>query len=90
MIENEQAAAINPGDSVDEKVSLSDRFGLWIGFHAIDQETYLAMVVSYAASFGLKLEADDLRTRALQWSLERGARSGRVAWQFIQQLRARA
>lgn len=90
MIENEQAAAINPGDSVDEKVSLSDRFGLWIGFHAIDQDTYLAMVVSYAENFGLKLDADDLRTQALQWSMERGARSGRVAWQFIQQLRAKA
>jgi len=90
MIENEQATAINPRDSVDEKVSLSDRFGLWIGFHAIDQDSYLAMVSSYAQHFGLGLEPEQLRTDALQWSLERGARSGRVAWQFIQQLRSRA
>jgi len=88
MIENEQAAAINPGDAVDEKVSLSDRFGLWIGFHAVDQETYLAMVSSYVRHFGLTIEGETLRTEALQWSMERGARSGRVAWQFVQQLRA--
>jgi len=88
MIENEQATAINPRDSVDEKVSLSDRFGLWIGFHAIDQDTFLAMVDSYAKSFALVADPADLHTRALQWSMERGARSGRVAWQFIQHLRA--
>jgi len=89
MIENEQSTAINPGDAVEEKVSLSDRFGLWIGFHPIDQETYLAMVSSYVGQFGLTMESDTLRTQALQWSIERGSRSGRVAWQFVQQLRAR-
>lgn len=89
MIENEQAAAINPGDAVDEKVSLSDRFGLWIGFHAVDQETYLAMVFSYVRHFGIAGEAEALRTEALQWAMERGARSGRVAWQFVQGVRGR-
>jgi predicted AAA+ superfamily ATPase len=88
MIENEQSSAINPGDAVDEKVSLSDRFGLWIGFHAVDQATYLAMVDSYVRHFGLEVEAEALRTGALQWAMARGARSGRVAWQFIQNLRA--
>ena len=88
MIENEQSSAINPGDAVDEKVSLSDRFGLWIGFHAVDQETYLAMVSSYATHFALAADREALRTEALQWAMQRGARSGRVAWQFIQQARA--
>jgi predicted AAA+ superfamily ATPase len=88
MIENEQSDAINPGDVVDEKVSLSDRFGLWIGFHAADQDTFLAMVTGYARHFAIPIDPDELRERALQWSIERGARSGRVAWQFIQQLRA--
>jgi predicted AAA+ superfamily ATPase len=73
---------------VDEKVSLSDRFGLWIGFHAVDQETYLAMVESYVRYFGGAVDADTLRTEALQWAMARGSRSGRVAWQFIQHLRA--
>jgi uncharacterized protein len=89
MIENEQATAINPGDVIDEKVSLSDRFGLWIGFHVVDQETYLAMVTSYVRFYDIRIEAEALRTEALQWAMERGARSGRVAWQFVQQLRAR-
>ena len=89
MIENEQSSAINPGDAVDEKVSLSDRFGLWIGFHAVDQETYLAMVESYVRHFGIAADADPLRTEALQWAMERGARSGRVAWQFVQQVRSK-
>jgi predicted AAA+ superfamily ATPase len=89
MIENEQSTAINPGDAVEEKVSLSDRFGLWIGFHPVDQETYLAMVSSYVGHFGLTLDPEALRTEALQWAMERGSRSGRVAWQFVQQLRAR-
>ena len=89
MIENEQSTAINPGDAVDEKVSLSDRFGLWIGFHAIDQQTFLAMVFSYVRHFGLMVNEEELRAEALQWAMERGARSGRVAWQFVQQLRAR-
>ncbi|MGE5721593.1 MAG: ATP-binding protein [Sphingomonadales bacterium] len=89
MIENEQSTAINPGDAVEEKVSLSDRFGLWIGFHPVDQETYLAMVASYVRAFALAADPDELRREALQWSIQRGARSGRVAWQFVQQLRAR-
>jgi len=90
MIENEEAAAINPRDAVDEKVSLSDRFGLWIGFHAVDQDAYLAMVRSYVAHFGLALDEERVRTMALQWAAARGARSGRVAWQFVQHLRSQA
>lgn len=89
IIENEEASAINPRDAVDEKVSLSDRFGLWIGFHAVDQDTYLAMVFSYILHFGVAGNAEQLRAEALQWAMERGARSGRVAWQFVQQLRSR-
>ena len=88
MIENEQSTAINPGDAVEEKISLSDRFGLWIGFHPVDQDTFLAMVASYVRHFGLAIDAETRRTRALQWAMERGARSGRVAWQFVQHLRA--
>jgi hypothetical protein len=89
MIENEEAAAINPRDAVDEKVSLSDRFGLWIGFHAIDQDSYLGMVRSYVRHFDIKIDPEDERVEALQWAAARGARSGRVAWQFVQHLRAR-
>jgi hypothetical protein len=89
MIENEQSTAINPGDAVEEKVSLSDRFGLWIGFHAVDQETYLAMVAAYLDAYKIEIEEEDLRRQALQWAMERGARSGRVAWQYVQQVRAR-
>ena len=88
MIENEQATAINPGDAVDEKVSLSDRFGLWIGFHAVDQETYLAMVAAYIRHYGIAMAEDAVRKQGLQWAMERGARSGRVAHQFVQHLRA--
>jgi len=88
LIENEESTAINPRDVVDEKVSLSDRFGLWIGFHAMDQETYLAMVFSYIRHFAVTGDEETLRAQALQWAMERGARSGRVAWQFVQQLRA--
>ena len=87
MIENEQAAAINPGDAVDEKVSLSDRFGLWLGFHNIDQDTYLAICEAYSRTYSVKIGVAELRGEALQWSMERGARSGRVAWQFVQHLR---
>jgi len=86
MIENERSTAINPAESVEEKVSLSDRFGLWLGFHNCDQETFFAMVEGYAAHFGLALPADQLRARAVEWSVTRGSRSGRVAWQFIQDL----
>ncbi|WP_374251547.1 ATP-binding protein [Xanthobacter sp.] len=86
MIENEQATAINPGEAVEEKISLSDRFGLWLGFHNVDQEGYLDMVLSYAEHLGLAFEIDDLARRALEWAMQRGSRSGRTAWQFIQSL----
>ncbi|HYM18981.1 MAG TPA: ATP-binding protein [Micropepsaceae bacterium] len=86
MMENERSTAINPSEAVEEKVSLSDRFGLWLGFHHCGQDEYFLMVESYAAHYGLKLAGDELRERALAWSAGRGARSGRVAWQFIQDL----
>jgi predicted AAA+ superfamily ATPase len=86
MIENERSTAINPGETVEEKVSLSDRFGLWLGFHACDQATFFAMVEGYAKSYQLDLPADELHARANEWSVTRGSRSGRVAWQFIQDL----
>ena len=86
MIENERSTAINPGEAVEEKVSLSDRFGLWLGFHNCGQDEYLAMVEGYAGYYKLKLEAEELRKRALAWAMGRGNRSGRVAWQFIQEL----
>ncbi len=89
MIENERGTAINPGDSIAEKVSLSDRFGIWLGFHACSQEDYLAMVEAYARHYGLAVEAADLRAAALEWAQTRGGRSGRVAWQFIQDLAGR-
>ncbi len=89
MIENERATAINPGEAVEEKVSLSDRFGLWLGFHACDQETYLAMVRGYAEKHGLVLPPDQLKAEAAEWAITRGARSGRVAWQYIQDLAGR-
>jgi predicted AAA+ superfamily ATPase len=89
MIENERATAINPSEATEEKVSLSDRFGLWVGFHNTDQETYFAMVEGYAAAYALALPADELRAQAAEWSITRGARSGRVAWQFIQDLAGR-
>jgi predicted AAA+ superfamily ATPase len=84
MVENEQATALNPGEAVEEKVSLSDRFGLWIGFHHCDQATYFRMAEAYAASLGLAVTPEALRAAAAEWSVTRGARSGRVAWQFIQ------
>ena len=86
MIENERATAINPSDATEEKVSLSDRFGLWLGFHNCDQETYFAMVDGYAAAMKLPIGGDALHARAAEWSVTRGSRSGRVAWQFIQDL----
>jgi predicted AAA+ superfamily ATPase len=89
MIENERSSAIIPGESVEEKVSLSDRFGLWLGFHACSQDTYLAMIDGYVAAHGLKIEPDQLRAEAQEWAITRGARSGRVAWQFIQDLAGR-
>ncbi len=84
MMDNERGTAINPGEAVEEKVSLSDRFGLWIGFHNCSQSDYLEMVRGYAAHFGLTTPATQLEAEALAWSMGRGARSGRVAWQFIQ------
>ena len=89
MIENERATAINPGESVEEKVSLSDRFGLWIGFHNCDQDAYFAMVDGYAAAQGLSIGREALHGAATEWSVTRGSRSGRVAWQFIQDLTGR-
>ncbi len=86
MIENEQATAIHRGEAVEEKVSLSDRFGLWLGFYPCDQDTYLAMIDNYAKSLQIKMTKDDLHARALEWALTRGSRSGRVAWQFMQTL----
>lgn len=84
MIENERATAINPNEAVEEKVSLSDRFGIWLGFHNCDQDTYFAMVEGYAASMNLPISVEELRAKAVEWSVTRGARSGRVAWQCIQ------
>ncbi|MHA1536335.1 MAG: ATP-binding protein [Alphaproteobacteria bacterium] len=89
MIENERSTAINPAESVEEKVSLSDRFGLWLGFHACDQDTYFAIVEGYAAHYDIKSRRDKLQAEANEWSIERGARSGRVAWQYIQDLAGR-
>jgi predicted AAA+ superfamily ATPase len=89
MIENEQATAINPAEATEEKVSLSDRFGLWLGFHNCDQATYFRMVEAYAAAWNLPVTATTLREQAATWSVGRGSRSGRVAWQFIQDLAGR-
>jgi uncharacterized protein len=89
MMENERSTAINPSEAVEEKVSLSDRFGLWLGFHNATQDEYLEMVNSYAAHHQLNLAADTLKREALEWAMTRGARSGRVAWQFIQDLAGR-
>ena len=89
MIDNERSTAINPGEAVEEKVSLSDRFGLWLGFHKCSQDEFLAMIDGYVKHFKIPVEADDLRRDALEWSTTRGSRSGRVAWQFIQDLAGR-
>jgi uncharacterized protein len=89
MIENERSTAINPAEAVEESVSLSDRFGLWLGFHNVDQDTYLSIVRGYAAHYGLAIPDDQLRAEANEWSITRGSRSGRVAWQFIQDLAGR-
>jgi uncharacterized protein len=89
MIENERSTAINPAESVEEKVSLSDRFGLWLGFHGLDQPTYLRIVEGYADHFRLSLPRDVLHAEAISWAAGRGARSGRVAWQYIQDLAGR-
>ena len=89
MIENERSTAINPSEGVEEKVSLSDRFGLWLGFHNCDQDTYFAILEGYARRYGLEMPVETLRAQAVEWSVTRGARSGRVAWQFIQDLAGR-
>jgi predicted AAA+ superfamily ATPase len=89
MMENERSTAINPGEAVEEKVSLSDRFGLWLGFHRCSQDEYLAMVFGYADHFGLKAPHDEVQRDALEWATTRGSRSGRTAWQFIQDLAGR-
>ena len=89
MMENERSTAINPGEAVEEKVSLSDRFGLWLGFHRCSQDEYLAMVKGYCGHFGIKLDEAELEREALEWSTTRGSRSGRVAWQFTQEVAGR-
>ncbi|WP_454916416.1 ATP-binding protein [Xanthobacter sediminis] len=89
MMENERSTAINPGEAVEEKVSLSDRFGLWLGFHKCSQEEFLAMVAAYVAHHGLPVEEVQWRREALEWATTRGARSGRTAYQYIQDLAGR-
>jgi predicted AAA+ superfamily ATPase len=89
MVENESSTAINPGEAVEEKVSLSDRFGLWLGFHKCSQDEYLDMVRGYCSHYGIALDEAELEREALEWSTTRGSRSGRVAWQFTQELAGR-
>ncbi|MEP2030050.1 MAG: ATP-binding protein [Paracoccaceae bacterium] len=89
MIENERGSAINPSEAVEEKVSLSDRFGLWLGFHSCTQDEYLEMIEGYCQAYGVQLEADVMRSEAIEWQATRGARSGRVAWQFFIDLAGR-
>ncbi|RCW24740.1 hypothetical protein DFR48_10580 [Ciceribacter lividus] len=89
MMENEQSTAINPSEAVEEKVSLSDRFGLWLGFHKCSQDDYLTMIDGYAEHFRLPLDRETLHAEALEWATTRGGRSGRVAWQYIQDLAGR-
>lgn len=89
MIENERSSAISPSEAVEEKVSLSDRFGLWLGFHPCGQDAYLAMITGYCAAYGLQVDPDRLRAEAIEWQATRGSRSGRVAWQFFTDLAGR-
>ena len=89
MMENERSTAINPSEAVQEKVSLSDRFGLWLGFHNCSQDEFFAMIEGYLGHFKLKVKQDDWRKQAVEWSTTRGSRSGRVAWQFVQDLAGR-
>jgi predicted AAA+ superfamily ATPase len=89
MIENERSTAINPGEAVEEKVSLSDRFGLWLGFHRCSQDEFLAMVEGYIKHFKIKIDDETLRKEALEWATTRGSRSGRVAWQYVQDVAGR-
>ncbi|MBV7392845.1 ATP-binding protein [Mameliella sediminis] len=89
MIENERSSAINPSEAVEEKVSLSDRFGLWLGFHPCSQDEYLAMIRGYCDAYGVQVAEEELRAEAVEWQATRGARSGRVAWQFFTDLAGR-
>ena len=89
MIDNERSTAIHPGEAVEEKVSLSDRFGLWLGFHPCSQDEYLAMVRGYCDAYGVQITTEDLRAQAIEWQATRGSRSGRVAWQFFTDLAGR-
>jgi len=89
MMENERQTAINPGEAIEEKVSLSDRFGLWLGFHRCSQDEYLAMVEGYVAHFRIPFKGEELEREALEWATTRGALSGRVAWQYVQDLAGR-
>jgi predicted AAA+ superfamily ATPase len=89
MMENERSTAINPGEAVEERVSLSDRFGLWLGFHRCSQDEFLAMVEAYVAHYRIPLSGDELRREALEWATTRGSRSGRVAWQYVQDVAGR-
>ncbi len=90
MIENERSTAINPNEAVEEKVSLSDRFGIWLGFHNVDQDTYFSIIEGYARRYGIDISREQLEAQANEWSVTRGSRSGRVAWQFIQDLAGRS
>ena len=89
MMDNERSTAINPGEAVEEKVSLSDRFGLWLGFHRCSQDEFLAMVDGYIKHYGVKVDPEGMRAEALEWAATRGSRSGRVAWQYVQDLAGR-
>jgi uncharacterized protein len=89
MIDNERSSAVNPGEAVEEKISLSDRFGLWLGFHACDQQTYLAMIRGYVEHYQIEIDEAELTREANEWAVTRGGRSGRVAWQFVQDLAGR-
>ncbi|WP_439122977.1 ATP-binding protein [Marivita sp.] len=89
MIENERGSAINPSEAVEEKVSLSDRFGLWLGFHPCNQDDYLAMIRGYCDAYGVEIDDDSLRAEAIEWQATRGSRSGRVAWQYFNDLAGR-
>ncbi|HLY56208.1 MAG TPA: ATP-binding protein [Stellaceae bacterium] len=89
MIDNERSSAVNPGEAVEEKISLSDRFGLWLGFHACDQQTFVAMIRGYVERYQLDIDDEALLREANEWAMTRGGRSGRVAWQFVQDLAGR-
>ena len=89
MIENERSTAVNPSEAVEEKVSLSDRFGLWLGFHSCDQTTYFEMIAGYVEAYSIPASEEEWRPQALEWTMTRGSRSGRVAWQFVQDLAGR-